>query len=427
MKKEFQIWDFSEHEITLRLNEDFLCKLRERIVQKFKSFYGFGKHNCIEYIIIHQAFDHNSMPLYIMNKIISSLKYPKRIVEKNITAYKAYTGRKWIMKPKLPIVECPELYELIGHIIGDGHISIEKGKTGGYTNTSRELIAEFELLINKVFGDVKLTLNEDKRFNAFQVLLPRSISLFLARQFPEILRKDVPHIPLKYAAPFIRAISDDESCVCTSEIKFVFKNKSALEYIRKLMLKMGFKHEWLTNVRSKADIYAFSVKGDGLIFFNSAVKFKHPDKAEQLNIEIKRKTTMRKIKSMDQTKFEITELLDSPKTSRELSNLIGVEIYRMIKHLKELRSLGYVKTSGYAKYNVPIWIRIKNYKIIHEQRKERILEFLNTSTLCTREIAEMLSLDKDTIMKYLHELKESGNINYEVRGKTYFWRKNESQ
>ncbi len=42
------------------------------------------------------------------------------------------------------------------------------------------------------------------------------------------------------------------------------------------------------------------------------------------------------------------------------------------------------------------------------------------------QVLELSGFDKDTIMKYLHELKSLGDINYETEGKTYFWRKNES-
>ncbi len=422
MKSEFHIWDFPGHEITVQLDRKFLDAVRERIGQKFTSIYRFGKEICIGYGVIHQALDSNRIPLYLLGEMKNSLEYSGREVEKNIVAYRAYTGRKWIRKPKLPILECPELYELMGHIIGDGHISIEKERGSGYTNTSGQLIEHFKSLLGVVFGNTDLTTSVDKRFNASTILLPKPVSLFLALQHPKITDKNVPVMRRKRdIARFIRAFMDDESCVCTSEIKVSLKSRHALEQIRRLLMKLGFNQSWLTDVKKRGNIYHLSIKGKGLVFFEGSIGFKHPDKKKQLIIEVRRKVTKRRKSSFDQTKSEITQLLDVPKPAKELSNLIGIEVYKIREHLRQLEGCGYVEIKGHSKYNVPVWIKIKNYKTIRDQRKEQIMEFLSISPICTREIAENLGLSKDTTMRYLYDLKNLGKISYGTKGRTYFW------
>ncbi len=425
MRKVFHIWDFDGRDITIKLNKEIQNRLKRDIKKKFGNFYALGKAINIHYVLIHQTFCKERFPLYIAEKIMESVNISKSCMEAGVSAYSAYKGRKWIYSPILPIRKCPEVYELLGHILGDGHISIQKGKNSGYTNTSKKLIEDFELLVKKVFGNVNLKRRFDRRFGAFQVTLPRAVSLFFSRQFPEILNKEVTTSLLKAnkknISSFLRAVADDESCVCTSEIRFTLKGRKELESIRELMIKTGFKDSWLTDVRQKGDVHIFSVKGVGLLYFKEAIGFKHPHKSEQLDVEIKRKTEKRKLSTFDQTRKEINNLLVSPKSPKSLSNAIGVESYRIRKHLKEMERDGNIKIISYAKYNVPLWIKVNEYQSRCEQRRERILVMLNNSRLSTKEIANKLCLSKDAALGCLHELEVSKDIKHEVEGKTYFW------
>jgi len=349
------------------------------------------------------------------------LKNVREIIE----AYKSYGGKTWIRNPRLTITMSSELLEIVGHCIGDGFVTLKKGATSKYTNTSKKLIRDFKSLCSKVFGEVDLTTCYDKRFDAEDVSLPKVCSTILVHFFPEVLSKTIPktvfQLSKKEISSFIRAFADDESGVTTSAIYYTQKDRAVLEDMRKLHLLVGFKETNLTPVKERRGIHNFSIKGDGLIYFHEHVGFKHPDKKKDLEIEIQRKKNKRRIKTVDETKKEITRFLSTPKTTKELSVIIGVQPSRIRKHMKRLEKEGYVKTISYTKYKVPLWVKIREYKLIDERRKEKIIDFLKESQLSTLEISKKIGLGKDRLMTYLYELTKEGKINYKVKGRTYIW------
>ena len=128
MKKEFHIWDYPQRGVTVALSDKALRTIVEKSRLLFPSFYKLGLMCNINYQIIHQAVSKNSFPLYLLNAIISPLNISRKYIESSIVSYKSYGGKKVVEKPTLPIKESQELYELVGHVIGDGHISIESEK-----------------------------------------------------------------------------------------------------------------------------------------------------------------------------------------------------------------------------------------------------------------------------------------------------------
>ena len=286
--REFHIWDFGDKEITVKLKRNFLNQMKEQALEKDTN---------IKYSIIFQAIKTNRFPLYVLKNILKSYNLEK--IESQIEAYKAYRGRTWIREPVFPIIESPFITELLGHILGDGSISIKKGCTSTYTNTSKKLINEFKRLCENAFGKISLTTCTDKRFGAQTVILPQPLAKVLVNFYPEIIHKEFPkklmELPKEHQISFIRAFADDESCVTTSAIVYTLKNKNVLNEIRNLHLGLSFKEEWLSEVKKKASIHVFSIKGKGLLYFNKLIGFKHSEKQRLLGIEVKRKTEKRKV------------------------------------------------------------------------------------------------------------------------------------
>lgn len=157
------------------------------------------------------------------------------------------------------------------------------------------------------------------------------------------------------------------------------------------------------------------------MFFGSNIGYKNPNKKKDLEVEINRKNNKRTIKTMDTTKKEITHYLDTPKTIKELSALIAIQPSIIRKHIKKLEREGYVKVVYYQKYKVPLWIKIKDYVIVDDIRKLRIINMLKNNTLSTLTISKKIGIGKDRILTYMHELKNTGKINYLVKGRTYMW------
>jgi DNA-binding transcriptional ArsR family regulator len=412
--REFHIWNFGNKESTIKLKRNLLNYVKKEAL---------GKDTNIQYGIMFQAIRTNRFPLYILKEILKS--YNQEKVESQIVAYKAYRGRTWIKNPILPIKESKLITEILGHILGDGSISIKKGHSSTYTNTSKKLINEFKRICKKAFGTISLTTCIDKRFDAQTVILPQPLVKVLVNFYPEIINKEFPkrlkELPKEHQISFIRAVADDEACVTTSAIVYTLKNKDVLDEIRNLHLGLGFKEEWLSEVKKKASIHVFSIKGEGLLYFNKFIGFKHSEKQKLLGVEVKRKTEKRKVFYVDQTKKEIGALLDKPKTIKELSEIINVQQTRIRKHIKSLLDQGYVDVIKKIKYNVLLFKKTKSYKSYRDIRKEKILNMLSNETLSTLDISKNLNVSKDTTLVFLHELKGNNQILYKEKGKTYLW------
>jgi len=422
MIKQLNVLDLNGKSITIRLKSKYHREIRNLIINN-GGFYKLEKKYKLNYIRIWQAIKINSIPLYILNILKNHFKI-ENIGEK-IDSLKSYHGRKWIKNPQLIIRVSPDLLEILGHCMGDGYLTLKKGNTSNYTNTSKKLVGEFKRLCKNVFGEIELTTCLDKRFDAETVILPRIFATILTQFFPEALNKKLSpsifNLSKDKITSLIRAFADDESCVTTSEINYTQKDEALLEDIRQLHILLGFKEENLTPVKKRGGIHYFAIKGEGLKYFHENVGFKHPCKKKALEVEIKRKNNKRVIWTRDLVKKEITFALDSPKTIQELSCIIGVQPSIIRKHIKQLEKRGYVKIAAYGKYNVPVWVKVKEYTLINDRRKDTIMDFLRDTQVSTLEISKKIYLGKDRTLSYLSELKKENKINCKVKGKTYLW------
>ncbi|MBW2995263.1 hypothetical protein KY312_02835, partial [Candidatus Woesearchaeota archaeon] len=68
-----------------------------------------------------------------------------------------------------------------------------------------------------------------------------------------------------------------------------------------------------------------------------------------------------------------------------------------------------------------ILTKTKDYQLINERKKDKIIDFLEQRPSSTLEISTKIGLSKDSILKHLHELKKENKINYKIKGKTYIW------
>ncbi len=420
--RELNILELDGKSLSISLDKNYLRKIRA-IIEEQGGFSNVGNTINIDYKKIHQAISINSFPLYLFKKLCKIIN--KDNIVQGISSYKSYGGKRMIKNPEILIRESKELAEIAGHMLGDGYLTMEKGATSSYVNLSDSLIDGFILLNKIVFGIINYHVYLDKRFNAKEVRIPRIISLILSDFYPELLKKEVPkrifQLPNNFIRSFIRAFADDESCVTTSAIVYVQKEKQVLEDIRNLHIMVGFKEEWLTSVKIKRNLHVFSIIGKGLIYFHKNIGFKNIEKKRDLIAEVRRKTSVRILTTNDMTKKEITDLLEQPKTTKELSALIGVQQTRIRKHIKYLQKRGYVRIIGHKKYKVPLWSRIKSYKLLTFKRKEAIIKYLANGKQSTLNISRKIGKSKDMILLSLHELKKEDKINYLIKGRTYFW------
>ncbi|MDD5181853.1 MAG: LAGLIDADG family homing endonuclease [Candidatus Nanoarchaeia archaeon] len=421
----WHLWDFSPNLFTISLNDEFIDCLKNKLNKT--SFYKLGKNINLNYVCIHQAFNRNRFPLYIILKICNFLKINYKRLEENVISFTCYNGKNRVTLPVLPIIESNELYELIGHLLGDGYLSKKLGQMSNYTNTSKELIGRFIFLINTVFGKVHVGVYHDKRFNADTIGIPKALEFILFEMFPELKEGKMPQnllgSHLQFASSFISAFADDESCVTTSAIVLTSINRLLLLDIKKLLLsRLGFSEDTVTEVKAKKNLFILSIKGKGLKKFSEAVGFVHPQKREDLLFEIERKNANNKPKSAGQIKAKITQQLNLPKTSKELSIVLKIQRQNISKHLRELNSKGYVGIHSISKYKVPKWIKLKEFIPLTDNYKNNILNLLLTKRdLRTKQISDYLVLSTDETLRYLHQLRISDKVFYKVIGKTYYW------
>lgn len=84
----------------------------------------------------------------MLKKILEIDKIPLSETEKNVVGL---ATNKVLVKTKLPIYSSPELASIIGHSIGDGHVSNERFK---YVNQRKELVERVKQNVSLIFGCV---------------------------------------------------------------------------------------------------------------------------------------------------------------------------------------------------------------------------------------------------------------------------------
>jgi len=348
-------------------------------------------------------------------------------------SYYSYGGNLQIKNPKFPIKEKSELYELVGHILGDGFISIEPARTSTYTNTSKELINRFCYLLNKIFGKVETGVYEDKRFNAESIIMPKIISIILIQFFPELLSKTAPERLFrgnqKNIISFVRGFFDDEGCVTTSSIIVTSKNRKILEDISKLLISANLISSRNLSLTPKKQLFILTIKGRSIIDYFGRIGFVHPEKQEKLKIEVDRKLHPHKPKGEGKTKSEIVNLLfQKPMSVNELSAIIGIQQQILRKHLKSLANSQNVEVICRAKYKTPIYHSVKIFESQEETNQNKIINILTIGLpLSTREISNKIGLSKDQTLIYLRRLEEQRLISFNEDNRTFYWRLNESR
>ncbi|MDP7180330.1 MAG: hypothetical protein QF824_03605 [Candidatus Woesearchaeota archaeon] len=131
--KAFHILDFPDS-IYITLKEEYRKRLFGNLYKKYGSKRATARKLGIDLSTI-RAYENgshkwsktkypSSIPIRIIKKVTSLDN--QRELEKNVVSIRSKSGLK-ILNPTLPIKECPELYSIMAHILGDGNAS--KGNT----------------------------------------------------------------------------------------------------------------------------------------------------------------------------------------------------------------------------------------------------------------------------------------------------------
>lgn len=202
--------------------------------------------------------------------IENSLSYKWDDVENSLVGMKSSGfGFSRIIKPCFPISDDINLGLILGHIIGDGWIDTRFSQPG-FSNTNKELLNEFILCMDKLFGVMpRIWVQKQRKFeeksewlkrvysieqieDGYNATLfyPKSVGIILFNVFGKFInfrKKEIPTIAfrlsLEFKAGLIRALYDDEGSISvqSQSIRLHQDDSKLLEDVRRLLLDFDIK------------------------------------------------------------------------------------------------------------------------------------------------------------------------------------------
>ncbi len=363
--REFHLWNFPDNLFIMLqsdVNDFFFKKMYILFLtqQRFSTFLGthrqeINKYHRQIYTDRHKYYP-KYFPLRYLKKCIPLLDIETNLyLEKNISEIRSRVGLS-IFNPKFPIVESPEIYRCIAHVIADG--SASPGKTPYYCNTNRVLLEQFKNDLN-IFGEMKIS--ETKSPTVCVVSFPKVLTDILAYtfdvkfSFPNRLPSLIFTASDDCKSSFTRALYDDEGTM-SSELAISIHNVNLMLQLKQLIESMGI----ITNkfrVKKRGDKFSyisFAIPPNQFDLFRSLIGFSHPDKASNLDIAIQVRKRQERTRSPKLIRGNILQLLEKrPHSTLELANNLLLTTQGITLHLESLRSEGSVLIKGYR--NKKIW------------------------------------------------------------------------
>jgi intein/homing endonuclease len=284
-------------------------------------------------------------PIWVLKKSKQFLtKKQIKIIETNISTYQLKAGKS-IKKHILPIKECPALYRLLGHMIGDG--SATRQKQPYYSNTCKELRDEFKQDL-AIFGDVEI---KDRQLGIPIVVFQKAITDFLASIF-NISFDNKDHIPLLvFSAPdnckraFLRALFDDEGCVSVAVGIRITGKQMAMDIARLFEIFSIHTAIYETIRPQKKPIYTINILGKSIELFSKIINSNHPKKKDKLQLRIKRLHRTSRYRPKKVINNKILELLRKHQQAKtiDIANYIQLSLSHCLSYLNKLEKDGKIK------------------------------------------------------------------------------------
>ncbi len=264
----------------------------------------------------------------------------------------------------LPISRSEELAELIGHTLGDGHIS--KGGRFVYVNTCKSLIKRVQQLVDVVFGKSVYCDYRKRKDGSVSLHYPSALGLILERCGCVMGNKfrqefDVP-VWIKNGSEavksaFIRALFDDEGSVNDSGICI---NMAKIEHLEhSLMVFFESLQDMLVDLKIRPRNITRCVRrvnkngtiAIGLLFvicginelknFREHIGFIHPEKEERLKTLVD--SFIQPNYHDGEAKLLILDNLEGQMSTKEVSVILDRGIKNTRYHLNMLEKEGKIK------------------------------------------------------------------------------------
>ncbi|PIN85138.1 MAG: hypothetical protein COV47_03745 [Candidatus Diapherotrites archaeon CG11_big_fil_rev_8_21_14_0_20_37_9] len=232
----------------------------------------------------------NYIPMWAIRKLYDLTDFNYTEIERNVVAYRGKSGLS-VKNPVLPIVESPELFNIVGHLIADG-CATPKPHSASYDNNELGLIQTFKENVRKVFGDIELSESTNKETIKVGVISP--IRVILWKMFPEIQNKSAQNVvpnriifsPVAYKVAFLKAIMDDEGTVGYgkySQLKVYSDSKLFLEQLKEMFHNIEIKTGVISiSTRTVTPNYCFTILKESWEIYLNKIGFDHKLKRKEL-------------------------------------------------------------------------------------------------------------------------------------------------
>ncbi len=392
--------------------------------------------NVSKFTVYNSRAERSFIPLPTLLKLcdLAGDEYAIEQVEPSIVAYKGgWAVKRPIRNPKLPLVETPDLFALMGHLMGDGGYS---GNEAYYANTSPSLVDKFISLLRGVFGDVpnrvRVNRPEGARsislvwFGLTVVQLLRHLYQIDFRTFTARVPRRLFELPREYAAAFLRAFGDDEGTVHDDWIALYSANQELMQDIYGLVQakfpeldEFGALKE---KQRKSGTDYFLHFRTGAFTRYEALIGFTHPKKKQELERILTCRARGWRKRNEGATRKMILEALVSSGflTRKDLAKRVNVTYSVVRGHLKGLTYLGFVRVGGKDRGAKLYEITERGRKILRlpslghlvsgrtYQSKLDILKTLAGEPLTTKTIGQKLGRKHDTIQHQLTRIGQCG-------------------
>jgi hypothetical protein len=363
--QKIHVWDLPLDKVYIRFRQEFSNEFFGLAHKKFGSYRKIG-----EFLNIKRAdttIPCNWMrgitcyPLCLIVALLNKLDVPLSGVEDNIIKirYKSHINKrggnsgKPIINPILPVVINEDFAEILGHLCGDGTISMSsphKGICFGYINSEPSLIEHFKKLVNRIFGEIEpnILVREGGNYTRpnYYLQYPSILSAFILSvfKFQPGDKKDIPEVIFDSSdlakARFLRAMFDDEGYVSLSNKRIEIGLKPFRQIQKIKVLLKDLRIESSKIYKYKPEFYRiFLANQNSILQFQKIIGFKHTAKDQKIQIIINKGWKFKRYKD-GEAKLKIIEMLSEKEgvETAQISWSLGRTKMNVRKHLKNLLS-----------------------------------------------------------------------------------------
>jgi len=349
---DIHLWDTYNSE---KISVDISKELKDKISLLIPNKQEFARKIKITPARLYDYFVYQKtpIPLNILMKILKLLKISQHRIEHRIIMYKqlyvpCYNS---VENPKLPLEITPYFTSIVANLYFDGSVP-KDGKGTYYNQKNEEIMNNFVKRLEKVFGNVQHTINEDHR-GVLTCRVPRIIgeickSVYNVDSFGTFDSKisdKIFSLPLEHKIAFVlTAIIDEGSITHDGRTFFGVSNKILCDGVKLLCKQIGLE---TTEVKQKlnSNHYYFYIKSKEKLMelinlFNKKYPFislNYKEKRLRYYFEIKKYPGLRTKKGADERRDKIiSSLKEGSKSGNQLTEELLIPPRVVRRHLKYL-------------------------------------------------------------------------------------------